>query len=617
MDEQPKSQLIAKLKSANYVLVTVSRNPSVDQLAALIGLTLLLNKAGKHAAAVFSGAVPSTLQFLKPEDIIETNTDSLRDFIIALDKSKADKLRYKVEDDVVRIFITPYRTSITDADLNFSQGDFNVDVVVAIGVTEQQDLDEAIISHGRILHDATVVTVNLSAAGDLGSIHWQEPKASSLSEMITDLVQPLSKESGKELIDNQIATALLTGIVAETDRFSNDKTTAAVMSSSAILMAAGANQQLVATQLATEHKQSMPSESDSSLGSDHDNQTDDSDGSQPPAGNNSSEPSEPKPDDGSLAISHNDDDADLDLILNPKTDFDDDQRTVEQIDYVPETPIEAEVVEVDKNTELKSDNHIDQTDNHIGAADNHMGGSKMITEPPTLGGQLTANSHVEVLEPSSDPLGLPTTPPSPLLSRSSPLGNLPQQLDQQPQQQPEPPQVSLPQPVITDTGHQTLSDLENAVHAGTVAIPAEPNAAKVDDSEITLDAARDEVDRALNSITDTTFPPVEALNAQPMTYNLHQDDPTTQPVPPVPTTPSDQDAAMTKMLHQEVPSLPLPPTTAFDPATFGVVGEPGAPLPGSQPFTPAPQVIDPNAAPPVPPPIPFNFGAPTNPPAPQ
>ena len=53
----------------------------------------LLNKLGKHATAVFSGQVPSTIEFLQPEKTLEKNTDSLRDFIIALDKSKADKLR--------------------------------------------------------------------------------------------------------------------------------------------------------------------------------------------------------------------------------------------------------------------------------------------------------------------------------------------------------------------------------------------------------------------------------------------------------------------------------------------------------------------------------------------
>src|SRR3989344_5332309 len=170
MDAQVKQQIIERVKQANNVLVTVASNPTVDELAACVGLTLLLNRMDKHATAVFSGAIPSTIEFLQPEKTIETNTDSLRDFIISLDKNKADKLRYKVEDKVVRIFITPYRTSLSEKDLVFSQGDFNVEAVIALGVHNRNELDAAITAHGRILHDATVISVvaGKSQAPDLG-----------------------------------------------------------------------------------------------------------------------------------------------------------------------------------------------------------------------------------------------------------------------------------------------------------------------------------------------------------------------------------------------------------------------------------------------------------------
>jgi len=242
----PKQQLVERVRAATNVLVTVRSNPSVDELAAAIGLTLMLNKLGKHATAVFSGEIPSTLEFLKPQDTLEQNTDSLRDFIVSLDKSKADKLRYKVEENVVKIFITPYRTSITQDDLEFTQGDFNVDVVLALGVTGQGELDQAITAHGRILHDATVVTVTAGQhESTLGSINWQEAGASSLSEMLVSISEAF--QGG--IIDEQMATAFLTGIVAETERFSNAKTTPKVMTMSAQLMAAGANQQLIANEL--------------------------------------------------------------------------------------------------------------------------------------------------------------------------------------------------------------------------------------------------------------------------------------------------------------------------------------------------------------------------------
>lgn len=256
MDQNPpptvpqntKQQIIDVLRNATNVLVTVSADPSVDQLSACIGLTLMMNKLEKHCTAVFSGRVPSTIEFLQPERTLEQNTDSLRDFIISLDRSKADKLRYKIEDNVVKIFITPYRTSLSEADLQYSQGDFNVDVVVALGVDKREHLDQAITAHGRILHDATVVGISCGAVPSVvGSVNWHEEGSSSLSEMLVSISEAF--QSG--ILDTQMATAFLTGIVAQTERFSNEKTSPKVMTMSAQLMAAGANQQLIATQLNT------------------------------------------------------------------------------------------------------------------------------------------------------------------------------------------------------------------------------------------------------------------------------------------------------------------------------------------------------------------------------
>lgn len=246
-DKNIKQQIVDKVKDSSNVLVTVSSNPSVDELSAALAITLLINKLGKHATAVFSGHVPPAIEFLEPEKTFEDTVDSLRDFIIALDKEKADHLRYKVVDDMVKIFITPYRTTISEKDLDFSQGDYNVEVVLAIGVKTEEDLDKALESHGRILHDATVAALSLGEATNLGGIEWVNKQASSYSEMLVELADGLKTD--KNLLDEQIATAFLTGIVAATDRFSNDKTSSQVMTTAAQLMAAGANQQLIVSKL--------------------------------------------------------------------------------------------------------------------------------------------------------------------------------------------------------------------------------------------------------------------------------------------------------------------------------------------------------------------------------
>lgn len=392
MENNPKSQVVERLREAQNVLVTVSNNPSVDQLSAAIGFTLMMNKLGKHATAVFSGAIPSTIEFLKPEDTLEQNTDSLRDFIISLDKAKADKLRYKVEEDVVRIFITPYKTSLSQADLEFSQGDFNVDVVIALGVDQREHIDQAIMSHGRILHDATVIGVMAGQAQiDVGSINWQEPSASSLCEMLVSISEAF--QSG--LLDGQMATAYLTGIVAETERFSNEKTTPKVMTMSAQLMAAGANQQLIATKL------SIPTEVDDGV----------------PANLPSPNP-EPVADDGtegvlSLHESH----------IAENTPAEPEQEPVADDEPKPDD----HQIHIDEHGKLQTTEELAKTvsDVQAAAADPNAETevskySGYMTEPPQMGGTLTASANdSETADPRTDPLG--TIPESP-----DPLGAIPQ-----------------------------------------------------------------------------------------------------------------------------------------------------------------------------------------------
>ncbi len=290
----------------------MSRNPSVDELSAALGLTVLLNKMNKHATAVFSGAIPPAITFLDPQKTFENTVDSLRDFIIALDKEKADHLRYKVDGDVVKIFITPYRTTISSDDLDFSQGDYNVELVLALGVKDQDDLDGALAAHGRILHDAAVVTMSAGEMeSQLGSIDWREENASSLSEMLVSLSDGLKGDKG--LLDEQIATSFLTGIVAATDRFSNNRTSSKVMTIAAQLMSAGANQQLIASKLEEAHEigPDAPAggSSSSDKGENSDGTVDMNEGESTKVNKKAAKASkkatdEPKKDDGSLTISH-------------------------------------------------------------------------------------------------------------------------------------------------------------------------------------------------------------------------------------------------------------------------------------------------------------------------
>lgn len=565
MDPNIKQSIVDRLKQTNNVLVTVKSSPSVDQLAACIGLTLFLNKQGKHATAVFSGEVPSTIEFLKPEDTLEKDTNSLRDFIISLDKSKADKLRYKVEDKVVKIFITPYRTSLSQDDLDFSQGDFNVDVVIALGVHAREELDQAIVAHGRILHDATVISVNTGKSADLGALNWSDADSSSLCEMVAGLVESMQANA----IDSQMATAFLTGIVAETERFSNTKTSSTTMSVSAKLMAAGANQQLVATKLQEQAPQAAA-------------------------------PAEKAAGDGTLEIEHS-------------------QKGGASAE-LPE-PMDDSTIVIDDEGNLKSGLQDEKP------AESKEKPGRLTLEPPTLGGKLTANTEPDHgMGPAIDPLSavkkddqiLEHKKPGGLSTASTPgPTDNPAQKEVKPtdtlsaiEQQVDSPHVAAPNslndllaqnssddavstmqvpepptPVSSSQSAPALNDLlgQSSSNDDIVAPPVAegvsdpmPPAEGIDDARKAVEAA------AQASIADAQAP-IAALNAQPLGGQLN-------PQPPAPADiPLPGPAADSMPPAQNPLGLPpnlVPPDPGLPPQQTGTDQPPTAPPPVPPPMMP-------------------------------
>lgn len=249
-----KSKVAHEIAESQNVLVALSSDPSVDEMAAAIGLSLFLDRLGKRATAIYSGSTPNALEFLKPEDTFEPSTDTLQDFVVALNKEKADHVRCKVDGDFVKMYITPYRTKVSEEDLEFSYGDYNVDLVLALDVANGIDLDSALREHGRIMHNASVINITTGNPGRFGEIEWSDKSASSISEMFADLI---FSTNTKAKLSPEEATAFLTGIVAATDRFSTAATTPQTMKIASKLMEAGANQQLISQNITDDIENEM------------------------------------------------------------------------------------------------------------------------------------------------------------------------------------------------------------------------------------------------------------------------------------------------------------------------------------------------------------------------
>ena len=322
-----RAEVASKIAGSKNVLIALSSDPSVDEMAAAIGLSLFLDRLGKRATAIYSGATPNALEFLKPEETFETSADTLQDFVIALNKDKADHLRYKLDGDYVKIYITPYKARIAEEDLDFSYGDYNVDLVLALDVANGIDLDSALREHGRIMHDAVIINITTGNPGKFGEIEWSNKHASSVSEMIADL---LYGTSSKDKIGRGEATAFLTGIVAATNRFSNAGTTSETMQIASKLMNSGANQQLVSKNITPDVENEMFSLSANKINEDADDAGEIDEGG-------IKEGADPT----NLDISHGEDAAEDDLATEPAetvAETKDDTSATDSVEQITETP---------------------------------------------------------------------------------------------------------------------------------------------------------------------------------------------------------------------------------------------------------------------------------------
>jgi nanoRNase/pAp phosphatase (c-di-AMP/oligoRNAs hydrolase) len=245
MDLTPKQQTSEAIRQAETILILTGQHPSVDQVAAVVALAAILRKFGKKVSPVISDTLPPSTQLID-NGVVERNIMGLRDFILKLDvsKSEVDKLRYEVIDHKLNVFVTPYKGNFAPSDVTFDYGDSQMeyDLAIILGVPTRARIDRLYEQNASLFDRIPVINLDFHRSNEnYGAVNLIEPTASSLCEMLVALSESL--QGG--IIDADIATPLLMGIVASTDRFTAAHTTSKSLTVAAQMMAAGAKQQAV------------------------------------------------------------------------------------------------------------------------------------------------------------------------------------------------------------------------------------------------------------------------------------------------------------------------------------------------------------------------------------
>jgi len=246
MELTPKQQTTQVINSAERILVLTHVNPDGDALGSLLALFLVLKKLGKDVTAIAPETLPVALSFLPNISDLTQTFSGTKDFIITVDtsKTKVDRLGYKhyPEENKLNIVITPLEGSFKNEDVSFSYGTFKFDLIIVLDSPDLERLGELYEGQSALFYETPVINLDHHAGNDFfGKINWVDLTATSSAEILVSLIESLARE--KPLIDEDIATALLTGIITDTGSFQNANTTPKSLTVAAQLVAAGGRQQ--------------------------------------------------------------------------------------------------------------------------------------------------------------------------------------------------------------------------------------------------------------------------------------------------------------------------------------------------------------------------------------
>lgn len=242
----PKQQVVDILKNGKKFLILTHKDADGDALGSMLALSLSLQRLGKEVFAFSGDEIPVVYNYLPKRDVISNDFSGSRAFVISLDISniKADKVMYKVQENRLEFIVTPKEGQFEEKMVSFPKGGFNFDAIIVLDSTDLERLGSVYEEHSEIFYEVPVVNIDHHAGNDhFGKINLVDLTATSTSEVLVSVIESLTGDP--KFFDDQIATALLTGIITDTNSFQNTNTTPKSLTVAAQLVAAGADQQAI------------------------------------------------------------------------------------------------------------------------------------------------------------------------------------------------------------------------------------------------------------------------------------------------------------------------------------------------------------------------------------
>lgn len=242
-------QILETIKRSTHPLICIPSGAGADGYASALGLANVLKKLGKETTIVAAdGKAPKNIQFLSNHENVQTHLENLKQFVIELDttKTKVGSVSYELKEDKLYVYLSPKKGFWDSKDVHTSSSAYRYDLIICIGSPDYESCAHLYADNPDFFFRTTVINIDHAPENEhYGQINAVDLTASACGEVCHDLIEAI--EPG--LIDEEVATAFLTGMIAKTKSFKSSTVTPKTLQTASKLIARGAKREDIVQRL--------------------------------------------------------------------------------------------------------------------------------------------------------------------------------------------------------------------------------------------------------------------------------------------------------------------------------------------------------------------------------
>ncbi len=239
----PITNLIEKSQN---ILVLSHAKPDADALGASLSFYLAMKELGKQVTVVTNEPTKENMAFLPAINTLQYTLGGTKDFIISLDTTSKSisKIKYNAEEGRVNIIITPKDGIFMASDVSFRAGKNQYDLIVAFDTGNVEYFGKLYDNNVQLFFETPIINIDHHASNtDYGQLNLVVPTAASTTEILYEYLKFLEKKYEKKLVNSDVATLLLAGLITDTGSFQHANTSPRSLEVAAELLDLGGRQQ--------------------------------------------------------------------------------------------------------------------------------------------------------------------------------------------------------------------------------------------------------------------------------------------------------------------------------------------------------------------------------------